>query len=247
MLRAPNLRPNMMWAHMGACHGKTAMYDRLQWLPCLKRYGEAFNDGNHPLEMVVKTRSQHAGAVIRFRHELIYRGAPKTYLFQRFDCGLEHCNDYYIVREFPERVHFLIPEPMSRLGHVFQFVASMFVEGRERYVFDGVVSTEGTIRTLVVRCLQQARLPSEGVEATIRFQSEKRSVNPRRWHGLIAPRVQYVTKALKDFPLLRNDINAGTELVPFLGSRIDAPSECEEEPRSVCTCGNIHRSRSRSR
>ena len=223
------------------------MYDRLQWLPCPKRYGEEFNDGNHPLEMVVKTSSQHAGAVIRFRDELTYKGAPKTYLFQRFDCGLERCNDYYIVREFPERVHFLISEPMSRLGDMFQFVASMFVEGQERYVFDGVVSDVGTIRTLIMRCLQQARLPSKGVEPTIRFQSEKWSVNPRRWHGLIAQRVQYVTKALKDFPLLRNDINAGSELVPFLGSGVDAPSGCEEEPRSVSACGNIQRSRSRSR
>ena len=236
-----------MWAHMGACHGKKAMYDRLQWLPCPKRFGEAFNDGDLPLEMVVNTSSQHDGAVIRFREEVTYEGAPKTYLYQRFGCGLEHCNDYYTVREFPERVHFLISEPMSRLGHKFQFVASMFVEGQERYVFDGVVSTEGTIRTLVGHCLQQARLPSKGVEATIKFQSEKRSVNPRRWHGLIAPRVQYVIKAMKDFPLPRNDINAGIVLVPFLGSDVDAPSECEEEPTSVSTCGNIHRSRSRSR
>ena len=223
------------------------MDDRLQWLPCPTRYGEFFNDGDYPLEMVVNTSSQHAGVVIRFRDELTFEGAPKTYLYQRFDCGLEHCDDYYVVREFPDRVHFLISEPMSRFGHMFQFVACMILEGRERYDFDGVFHTRDTIQSLVGNCLFQVRLPSKGVTATIRFQSEKQSVNPRHWHGLIRPRVQYVRKAITDYPLLRNDINAGTELVSFLGSDVDAPSECEEKPISVSTRGNIQRSRSRSR
>ena len=228
------------------------MDDRLQWLSCPKRYDGMFNDGGYPLEMVVKRSSEHVGAVICFREELNCEGAPKMYLYQRPDYALVHCDDYYIVREFPERVHFLISEPMSRSGNMLQFVASMFVEGRERYDFDGVVSTERTIRTLVERCLRQARLPSKGVKATIRFQSEKRSVNPQRWHGLIASRVQYVTRNLKGLSnagafLLRNDINAGSEGIPFLGSEVDAPSECEEEPISVSTRDNIQRSRSRSR
>ena len=204
-----------------------------------------FNDGDYPLEMVVKRSSENVGAVIRFREELTCEGAPNMYLYQRPDYGLVHCDDYYIVREFPERVHFLISEPMSRSGNMLQFVASMFVEGRERYDFDGVVSTERTIRTLVERCLRQARLPSKGVKATIRFQSEKRSVNPYSWHGLITSRVQYVTNT--GAFLLRNDINAGSEGIPFLGSEVDAPSECEEEPISVSSRENIQRSRSRSR
>ena len=241
---------------MGPCYAKTSRYELLEWIPCPNGYASMFNSADYPLEMVVKTSPRNAETIIRFRDEVICEGAPKMYLYQRHDSVLGLCDDYYIVREFPDRVHFLISEPMSRIRRNWvQFVATMFVEGQERYDFDGSVHAKSTIRSLVHWCLLQARLPCVGVKATIRLQSEPRIVSPDCWNDLIVSRIRCVKRVLEDCShgdiLLRNDINAGPAgVAPCFISEVDGSFECEGEPseceKAASKCDR-RRSRSRSR
>ena len=70
-LRKPSLRPNMMLGHMrcdgnGFLMGNGFMHDRLEWRSYPKKYRGMFDNGNYPLEMMVKTSPGIDAAVIHF-------------------------------------------------------------------------------------------------------------------------------------------------------------------------------------